>query len=376
MDDNKKTKKIPIQPITHNENGLKIEKKDMFKHKWFNIFLIISSFLLAFSFGVFVWYKLQLRPVGKDISQLVKVTIDRGSSPSQIADYLEKEKIIQNSTVFSLYVRLTGKSGSLQAGSYRLSPAETVPQIVAHLVDGSVDTFSITFYPGSTLVDNTDKSKKYDITTTLKNAGYSVEEINQALNKSYDSPLFQDKPTGTSLEGYIYGETYNFNVGASVEDILKRTFDEFYAQLEKNNLITGFKKQGLSLYEGITLASIIQREVYDYPDQRQAAQIFYLRLKLGMSLGSDVTYQYVADKTGVPRDPDLDSPYNTRRYTGLPPGPIASPGINALKATAEPAEGDYLFFLSGDDEKTHFARTQAEHEANIADYCKIKCATP
>lgn len=376
MDDNKKTKKIPIQPITHNENGLKIEKKDMFKRKWFNIFLIISSFLLAFSFGVFVWYKLQLRPVGKDISQLVKVTINRGSSPSQIADYLEKEKIIQNSTVFSLYVRLTGKSGSLQAGSYRLSPAETVPQIVAHLVDGSVDTFSITFYPGSTLVDNTDKAKKYDITTTLKNAGYSTDEIDQALNKSYDGPLFQGKPAGTSLEGYVYGETYNFNVGASVEDILKRTFDEFYAQLEKNNLITGFKKQGLSLYEGITLASIIQREVYDYPDQRQAAQIFYLRLKLGMSLGSDVTYQYVADKTGVPRDPDLDSPYNTRRYTGLPPGPIASPGINALKATAEPAEGDYLFFLSGDDEKTHFARTQAEHEANIADYCKIKCATP
>ena len=374
--DHKKTNKIPIQPIIPNEGGLRVIKKDLLKHKWLITFAIILSFILSLGFGGFVWYKLQLRPVGKDISQLIKVTISEGSSPNQIADYLEKEKIIKNSTAFLIYVRSIGKNNYLQAGSYRLSPAETVPQIVAHLVDGSVDTFSITFYPGSTLVDNTNKTKKYDVTTILKNAGYSLEEINKALNKDYDSPLFKDKPAGASLEGYIYGETYNFNVGASVEDILKRVFDEFYNQIQKNNLIEGFKKHGLNLYEGVTLASIVQREVYDYTDQRQVAQVFYLRLKLGMSLGSDVTYQYIADKTGVPRNPDLDSPYNTRRYAGLPPGPIASPGLNALKAVANPADGDYLYFLSGDDGLTHFARTQAEHEANIVNYCKVKCATP
>lgn len=374
--DDKKTTKIPTQPIVPNESGLKIAKKNLFKHKWWIILAVMISFVLALGFGGFVWYKLQLRPVGQDISQLVKVTIKEGSSPNQIADYLEKENIIKNSTAFLLYVRLIGKSNYLQAGSYRLSPAETTPQIVNHLVSGSVDTFSITFYPGSTLVDNTDKTKKYDVTTILENAGYSLEEINQALNKKYNSSLFKNKPDNTSLEGYVYGETYNFNVGASVEDILRRTFDEFYYQIEKNNIIEGFEKHGLSLYEGITLASIVQREVYDYNDQRQAAQVFYLRLELGMSLGSDVTYQYIADKTGVPRDPDLDSPYNTRRYTGLPPGPIASPGLDALKAVANPANGDYLYFLSGDDEKTHFAKTQAEHESNIIDYCKIKCATP
>ncbi|MGB4420612.1 MAG: endolytic transglycosylase MltG [Candidatus Saccharimonadales bacterium] len=374
--DNKKTIKIPIQPINSNEGGLKVLKNNLSEHKWLIVFAIILSLILSLSFGVFVWYKLQLRPVGQDISQLIKVTIDEGSSPNQIANYLENEKIIKSSTAFLLYVRLIDKSNYLQAGSYRLSPAETVPQIVAHLVDGSVDTFSITFYPGSVLVDNTNKTKKYDVTTILKNAGYSIEEINRALNKKYDSPLFEDKPAGTSLEGYIYGETYNFNVGASVEDILKRTFDEFYYQIEKNNLIEDFKKHGLNLYEGITLASIVQREVYDYSDQRQVAQVFYLRLKRGMSLGSDVTYQYIADKTGVPRDPDLDSPYNTRRYTGLPPGPISSPGLNALRAVANPTDGDYLYFLSGDDELTHFAKTQAEHEANIANYCKVKCATP
>lgn len=373
---NKTKSTIPIQPINPGENGLKVAKNNFLKNKWMLISSLVFAGLFSLCMGFVVWYKLNLRPVSNDISQLVKVNIESGSSLNQIANYLEGESIIKSSSAFLVYVRLIGKSDSLQAGSYRLSPAETIPQIVAHLIDGSVDTFSITFYPGSTLVDNTDKSKKYDITTILKNASYSESEIRAALNKTYDNPLFIDKPAGTSLEGYIYGETYNFNIGTSVEDVLNRTFDEFYKQIQDNDLIAGFKKQGLNLYEGITLASIVQREVYGYEDQQKAAQVFLLRLKLGMSLGSDVTYQYIADKTGVPRDPDLDSPYNTRRYTGLPPGPISNPGLNALKAVANPAKGDYLYFLSGDDDVTYFAHTQAEHEANIANYCKEKCATP
>ena len=94
-----------------------------------------------------------------------------------------------------------------------------------------------------------------------------------------------------------------------------------------------------------------------------------------MPLGSDVTYQYIADKTGVARDPNLDSPYNTRRYAGLPPGPIATPGLGSLRAVATPAVGDYLYFLSGDDNVTYYSHTLAEHEANISAHCKIKCST-
>jgi UPF0755 protein len=96
----------------------------------------------------------------------------------------------------------------------------------------------------------------------------------------------------------------------------------------------------------------------------------------GIQLGSDVTYQYIADKTGIPRDPGIDSPYNTRRFIGLPPGPISSPGLSALKAVGSPASSDYLYFLSGDDDVTYFAKTEAEHEANISAHCKVKCATP
>jgi UPF0755 protein len=260
-------------------------------------------------------------------------------------------------------------------GTYRLSPGQSIPQIVAHLVSGKVDEFSIIFYPGATLVDTTttDKKKRLDVTTMLAQAGYSQQEISVALKKTYNSPLFEGKPAGSDLEGYVYGDTYNFNAGASLEEVLQRTFDEFAKVVRDNDLVAGFQQQGLTLYQGITLASIVQREV-NGADQKQVAQVFYSRLKAGITLGSDVTYQYAADKLGIARDVNLDSPYNTRRYTGLPPGPIASPGLSALQAVATPASGDYMFFLSGDDGITYFARTEAEHQANIKNHCAVKCS--
>ena len=157
---------------------------------------------------------------------------------------------------------------------------------------------------------------------------------------------------------------------------MKRTFAEYYKVVQQEKLVQGFARHNLNLYQGITLASIIQREASSPQDQKQVAQVFYSRLAIDMTLGSDVTYQYIADKTGVQRSPDLDSPYNTRRFPGLPPGPIATPGLTALQAVASPATGDYLYFLSGDDNVTYFAVTNAEHESNIVDHCKVKCSTP
>jgi len=361
-----------------------IKIKSFFDRKTilFIVGILITIILSIICTSIF-WYQAQLSPVGTDISQLEKITIVSGSNPEQIAKQLKNQSLIRNSTVFRIYLRLSGNNNKLQAGTYRLSPAETVPQIVDHLVSGSVDQFSITFYPGATLTDKTDSKKKYDVTTILKNAGYSDQEIANALSKTYDSPLFVDKPAGADLEGYVYGQTYNFNSGATVENILQKAFDEFYSVVQKNNLVEKFRSHGLSLYQGITLASIVQREINSpfgesqpTTDQKQAAQVFYSRLEIGMALGSDVTYQYIADKTGVARDVNLDSPYNTRRYTGLPPGPIAAPGLLALLAVSEPANTNYLYFLSGDDNITYFASTNAEHEANIANHCNIKCATP
>jgi UPF0755 protein len=366
---------IKPQPISGQPNGLKIKKCSMKKRIIFFVGLFFAIIIGAVAGGI-AWYNNQLQPVGNDVSQLKLVTINKDSTPSQVGKLLESQSIIRSATVFYIYTRLSGEQSKLQAGTYRLSPAESIPQIVDHLVNGSVDQFSITFYPGATLVDNTTSKKKYDVTTVLKNAGYSDTEISTALNANYISPLFAGRPSGADLEGYVYGQTYNFSTGAKVSDILNRVFEEFYSVVKENDLIKKFASHGLNLYQGITLASIVQREASNPADQKQVAQVFYSRLSSDMILGSDVTYQYIADKLGIPRSPDIDSPYNTRRFAGLPPGPIASPGLSALLAVANPAKGDYLYFLNGDDNKMYYATTLAQHEAYIASHCAVKCATP
>jgi UPF0755 protein len=328
---------------------------------------IIILLLVLLGAGCFAWYKVSLTPVDGSNKGRVRVEIASGSSPAQIARLLEEKKLVRSQFAFDIYTRITGKRSTLQAGTYSLSPSESTESIAAHIVSGKTDEFNFTFLPGATLAENR---------TKLISAGYSKAEVDTALNKTYSHPLLQDKPASADLEGYIYGETYKFSSSATVEEVLTKTFDEYYAKIQENNLIEGFKAHGLNLYQGITLASIIQREVSAHGDQKQVAQVFYSRLAQGMALGSDVTYQYAAKKLGVAPSPNLDSPYNTRKYTGLPPGPIATPGLTALQAVANPASGDYLYFLSGDDDITYFARTNAEHEANIRDHCKVKCLIP
>lgn len=357
------------QPISGQPSGL--QRKKGHKHLPFNIpkklliLLCIFVVIIAVIIAGLVIAKRELNPVSKDTTKLIKVTINSGTTPSAIGDLLQKDGIIKSSFAFIMYTRISGTENKLQAGTYRLSPGETTQEIVKHLVNGTVDQFSITFLPGAT--EAMDRQ-------VLINAGYSTSDVDTALGATYSGSLFTDKPAGTDLEGYIYGETYDFNSGATVQDILQRTFDEFETVVTQNNLVAGFAKQGLNLYQGITLASIIQREVSSASDQKQVAQVFYLRLAMNIPLGSDVTYIYGASLLGVAATPTLDSPYNTRINTGLPPGPIATPGLSALQATASPASGSYLYFLSGDDGKTYFATTEAQHEANIANYCKVKCA--
>jgi len=357
----------PPVPSTVGTEGVHEEtpiKKQRSKKK--AILWIIGSALgvLLIATGVIVtWYNVQLSPVDSSETNKVVVEIASGTTPAGIAATLKENNLIRNEDAFLWYTRLNGSQNYLQAGTYRLSPSESTPQIVEHLKNGTVDTFSITFLPGATLTQNR---------TVLLTAGYSEEEIDAAFAASYESPLFASKPATADLEGYIYGNTYKFSSGASVQEILEHVFDVYAGVVKENNLVEKFQQQGLSLYQGITLASIIQRESGG-GDEAQIAQVFYSRLALGMPLGSDVTYQYIADKLGVPRDPNLDSPYNTRRYTGLPPGPIAAPGVKALVAAANPAEGDYLYFLSGDDDVTYFGRTLQEHEQNIANHCQKKC---
>lgn len=343
-----------------------------------------SLLLLLVAAASVLWYFQALRPVDAQATERVRVSVAEQSRAREIGQLLYDKRLIRSTLAFDIYTRLSGTRNDLKAGSYNLSQAESMPDVIKHLVSGQADTVTLTFYPGATLRDATDtpEEKKTDVTTVLLRAGYTQAEIDAALAKQYDHPLFEGRPAEAGLEGYVYGETYNFSSDATVEEILTHTFDVFYQKIQGQDIIEPLKQRGLSLYQGVILASIVQREVSSSnpnqasADQRQVAQVFYSRLEMNMPLGSDVTAYYGADQVGAARSVEVDTPYNTRKYTGLTPGPIAVPGVGALAAVANPAQGDYLYFLSGDDHVTYFARTDAEHQANIRNHCHVKCAIP
>ncbi len=310
------------------------------------------------------WYNDALQPKSAS-AQRIRVVVAQGSTPDQISKQLQDSGVIKNSLAFQWLVRQSGDRNKLQAGTYLLSPTLSAREVLQWLVEGKVDTFNVTILPGQTLAQIKDK---------LIRDGFAAADIDTAFTKKYNHHLLAAKPDSVNLEGYIYPETYQVNSETTVEQLLIRTFDEFYQQIQAKGLEQQLAAQGFTLHQGITLASIVQKEASRDSDRRQVAQVFELRLKQGMVLGSDVTFMYAAKLTGQPATPELDSPYNTRKVKGLPPGAIANFNLDSLQAVASPAAGDFLFFVAGDDGTVHFARTEAEHEANVKQYCTKLCS--
>lgn len=341
---------------------------------WHWVLIGLAALLIALA-GAYAWYQQTLLPVNAADTSKVAVEIKQGMLPEQIAGALADKRVVRSASSFLLYTRLAGVQHRLQVGSYELSPSMSTPDIADILAKGKSSQMVITFYPGATLYDPTDTpdAKRTDVYTMLRRAGFGDAEVRAALAKQYTHPLFAGKPAGTSLEGYVYGETYHFAQGSSIEAILTHTFDTYYRKLQEHTIVSKAKAHGLNLYQAITLASIIEREVHGAADQRQVAQIFYSRLAMGISLGSDVTFIYAAEQQNKQPTVDFPSPYNTRIHGGLPPGPIATPGLTALEAVGNPAKGDYLYFIAGDDGKTYFARDEAGHQTNIERHCQKLC---
>ena len=237
------------------------------------------------------------------------------------------------------------------------------------------EVFNFTVRPGETI---------FDVKKHLSEVGYSENEIEAGFSHDYSSEAgleyLKQKPAISTLEGFLYGETHEFYKDSSVEDILRVFLKGMGEVISTNNLETKFAAQGLSLYEGITLASVVQKEAAP-TDQAEVARVFLNRIEAGMTLGSDVTVSYAVDLV----DPDrqiyrdnaaaltIESCYNTRVNAGLPCGPIANPGLSALLAVAEPATNDYLFFLTGDDGVMYYGYTDTEHAQNIREHCQELC---
>lgn len=234
------------------------------------------------------------------------------------------------------------------------------------------DVFDFTILPGENI---------FDIKQKFIDLGYTASEVETAFAADYDFAFLENRPAKASLEGFLYGETHQFYKDTPVEEVIETFLKEMEKVIVDNDLENKYANQGLTLFEGITLASIVQKEA-PTPEQPTVSQVFLSRLAYGIPLGSDVTVSYALDVI----DPDrqtygdnqaalqVDSCYNTRLHAGLPCGPISNPGISALLAVAEPANSTYLYFLTGDDGLMYYSYTEAEHLQNIADHCQNLCS--
>lgn len=311
-----------------------------------------------------LWYDRNLKAVSADTTA-VRVEIPSGTLPNQIADLLYEKGLIRSTLAFRTYVRGKEYEDSLKAGVYELKKSMSVQDIVSILVGGDEASDLFTIPPGVRL----DQIKE----RFIKN-GFDSKEVDAAFNPDLyrEHPALVAKPRGASLEGYLYPESFKITSATTVREIVEQSLDQMADRLTPER-IEAFARQGLSPHEAIILASIIEKEVISAEDRRVVAQIFIDRLKEGATLGSDVTYEYAAALTGEVASPELDSPYNTRMYPGLPPGPISNVDESALDAVANPSDTNYYFFISGDDGKTYYATTNEEHEQNIKDHCQLKC---
>ncbi len=340
----------------------------MIPKRWMKVSLIAGAIVLVLLFSGVVYirytYNNALQPVSNS-QKLTLVTVASGASVSDIATLLKNNGLIRETWGFEWYVRNNGLSAEMKAGTYAFTPSQGVGEIARILARGEVATDLVTILPGQRIDQ---------IEASLINSGFKPSDVEDALRPSHykDHPALVDKPPKASLEGYLYPESFQKTAETKTQDIIKASLDEMQKRLTPD-IRAAMARRGLSVHEGIILASMVEQEVSNSTDRPIVAQVFLKRLKDGMRLESDVTAFYGAILADQPTSVSFESKHNTYLHDGLPPTPISNVSKVSLSAVAYPAKSDYLFFVAGDDGKTYFSRTQPEHEAAVKAHCKKLC---
>ena len=303
-------------------------------------------------------------PSGADIN----LTINQGESVPSIIGKLWETGLINKPGVFRSYLQYTGLDTSLKAGEYLLNPAMSAVEIAKAIQLSISPNITLTILPGWRLEE---------IANSLYSSGFDItsEEFLQATHSRPDGYSFSICQGENSLEGYLFPGSYTLPRGTTINELLPQVLMSFKAQVT-NEMQNAFNTQGLDLCQATTLASIIQREAMVDEEMPIIASVFYNRLNSGNRLASDPTVQYALgfnQNQGTwwtnplsLQDLQVDSPYNTYIYNGLPPGPISNPDLAALQAVVFPAQTPYYYFRSAcDGSGRHlFAETYDEHVAN------------
>ena len=324
--------------------------------------LIICLFLLVLILiSGKVFYERGVKPVSPENPKEVCLEIPMGSSTSKVSDILEDNGLIKSKFLFKYTVKKEGLDGKLKAGEYNLNTGMDVEEIVRNISKGGKKTNIVTI----TIPEGYELKQ---ICKKLSENGLIDEERFMTLTKDakncadkYD--FLKEVHEGSSLEGYLFPSTYDVESGSSEEVIIEKMLDT-YEEVYKSTIEDRIENTGLSLNELMALASIIEREGKVDEERPLIASVFYNRLEKGMHLESCATIQYALgerkDKLTYD-DLKIESDYNTYKHKGLPPGPIASPGLKSIEAAVSPANVDYLFFVSNGDGTHTFTTNFKDH---------------
>jgi len=314
---------------------------------------------LAAAAGGIFWLHEQLEPprAGAPSEDFV---IAPGTSTGAVAQRLEARGLVRSAHAFSLLARWQGVAGRLHVGEFEVSAAMPAREILARFAEGRVKTYEVVIPEGLTA---------REVAGRLDAAGIVAEPAFLAVLEDPESAA-RHGVEGPGLEGYLFPETYRFPRGMAPRAVASVLVDHFLDAW--GEIAPAAREQDLSMREVVILASIVEKETGAASERPVIAAVFRNRLARGMRLESDPTTIYgIADFDGNLRRRDLEdatNPYNTYKVPGLPPGPIANPGADSLRAVVAPAPAPYLYFVSRNDGTHVFARTFREHERNVDRY--------
>lgn len=318
---------------------------------------------------VIAWYRWSLQPVDAGNGERISVRIEAGTSTTGIANALEERDLIRSPLAFRIFARRTGVEGKLQAGTFVLSPAMTLGEIIGALHNGKAQEIAVTIPEGFTVTDIDALLAKKNLAATGAFLRCTQECDLQEFGFLPPRTAFALRAGG--VEGYLFPDTYFVIVeGFSTEVFLRRLLTTFRTEVIDEFGEEG-ESSGRSFHEILTMASLIEEEASTDAERPIIAGILWRRFDDGRGLGVDATVRYILEKPSTAistGDLNVDSPYNTRKFRGLPPGPIANSGIKSIEAALHPTDSPYWYYLHDREGKIHYAVTNEEHNLNRIEY--------
>jgi peptidoglycan lytic transglycosylase G len=316
--------------------------------------------LLAASAAVYIEYSRVHAPFGGFSGSEQFVDIPAGAGTKAIGERLVAGGVVRDEVTFRIALWMSGEARRLKAGEYRFDHPLTPLDVIAKLARGDVYVVAVTFPEGLTIGE---MAKIFEAHGFGPRASFTAVAADPSLVRDID-------PSARDLEGYLFPDTYLLSRHTDAAHLVKLMVERFQKALAPD-IVEAARARGLSVRQVVTLASIVEKETARPEERALVAAVYSNRLRIGMLLQCDPTVIYALMKAGtydgnIRRD-DLavESPYNTYRVPGLPPGPIASPGKESLAAAAHPAASDYLYFVSRNDGSHEFSRTLEEHNRNV-----------